>query len=49
MKSDEVQKMSDADIKTVVEKGRGKMTGFAGKLTPDQIDAVSKYVKTLKK
>ncbi len=49
MKSDDVQKMSEADIKMVVEKGKGKMTGFAGKLTPDQIDAVSKYVKSMKK
>jgi len=49
LKSDEVQKMSDADLKMVVEKGKGKMTGFAGKLTPAQIDDVVKYVRTLKK
>ncbi len=49
LKSDDIQKMSEAEIKAVVEKGKGKMTGFAGKLTPDQIDAVAKYVKSLKK
>ncbi|HWR14062.1 MAG TPA: cytochrome c [Terriglobales bacterium] len=47
--SEDVQKMSDADLKTVVEKGKGKMTGFAGKLTPAQIDEVVKYIRTLKK
>ncbi len=49
LKSDDIQKQSDADLKAVVEKGKGKMSGFAGKLTPDQIDAVVKYVRTLKK
>jgi mono/diheme cytochrome c family protein len=47
--SADVQKLSDADLKTVVEKGKGKMTGFAGKLTPEQIDDVVKYVRSLKK
>src|SRR5512141_3109275 len=49
LKSDDVQKMSDADLKMVVEKGKNKMTGFAGKLTPAQIDDVVKYVRSLKK
>jgi cytochrome c6 len=49
LKSDDVQKQSDADLKAVVEKGKGKMTGFAGKLTPAQIDEVVKYVRSLKK
>ncbi len=49
LKSDEIQKQSDTDLKTAVEKGKGKMTGFAGKLTPAQIDEVVKYVRSLKK
>jgi|SRR3954453_14457809 mono/diheme cytochrome c family protein len=49
LKSPEVQKQSDAELKTVVEKGKGKMSGFTGKLTPEQIDEVVKYVRSLKK
>jgi cytochrome c6 len=49
LKSDDVQKQSDADLKTAVSKGKGKMTGFAGKLTDPQIDEVVKYVRSLKK
>jgi mono/diheme cytochrome c family protein len=49
LKSDDVQKQSDADLKTVIEKGKGKMPAFAGKLTPAQIDDVTKYVRSLKK
>lgn len=49
LKSEEVQKQSDADLKAIVEKGKGKMTGFSGKLTPAQIDDVVKYVRSLKK
>jgi cytochrome c6 len=47
--SAEVQKQSDAEMKTVVEKGKGKMTGFAGKLTPEQVDEVVKYIRSFKK
>jgi cytochrome c6 len=49
LKSDDVQKQSDADLKATVEKGKDKMPGFAGKLTPAQIDDVVKYVRSLKK
>jgi mono/diheme cytochrome c family protein len=49
LKSPEVQKQSDAELKTLVEKGKGKMPAFSGKLTPAQIDEVVKYVRSLKK
>jgi len=49
MKSDDIQKMSDADLKTAIEKGKGKMPAFAGKLTAAQIDDVVKYIRSLKK
>lgn len=43
-----VQGMSEADIAKVVSDGKGKMTGFKGKLSDDQIKGVAAYVKTLK-
>jgi cytochrome c6 len=49
MKSDDVQKLSDADLKTAIEKGKGKMPAFAGKLTAAQIDELVKYLRSLKK
>ncbi|HXZ78528.1 MAG TPA: cytochrome c [Terriglobales bacterium] len=49
LSSAEVQAQSEADIKTIIEKGKGKMPGYSGKLSPEQIDAVAKYVKSLKK
>jgi cytochrome c6 len=44
----EVQKMSEADLITLITNGRGKMPAYKGKLTDDQIKAVAEYVKTLK-
>jgi cytochrome c6 len=38
-------KLSEADIAKTVENGKGKMTPFKGKLTPEQIEAVAKYIK----
>ena len=49
MKSPEIQNMSDADLKTAIEKGKGKMPAFSGKLTDAQIDEVLKYIRSLKK
>jgi cytochrome c6 len=48
LSSAEVQAMSEADIAKVVTDGKGKMTGFKGKLSDDQIKAVAAYVKTLR-
>jgi cytochrome c6 len=47
--SDEVQKLSDADLATVVEKGKKPMPGYEGKLTKEQIDGLVKYIRSLKK
>lgn len=49
LNSDEVQKMSDKDLATVISTGKGKMPGYKGKLTDDQINDVVKHIKTLKK
>src|SRR5579864_4052994 len=47
--SAEVQKQSDADLTTILEKGKKPMPGYEGKLTKEQIDSVVKYVRSLKK
>src|SRR3569832_690951 len=49
LNSAEFQKSTDADIKTITEKGKGKMPAYAGKLSAEEIDAVVKHVHTLKK
>jgi cytochrome c6 len=46
--SPDVQKMSNAELTTVVTDGKGKMPAFKGKLTDAQISDVVAYVKTLK-
>jgi mono/diheme cytochrome c family protein len=49
----EIQQKSDADFKTAIEKGvktdKGMMPGYGSKLTPEQIDELVKYVRSLKK
>jgi mono/diheme cytochrome c family protein len=49
----EIQQKTDADFKTAIEKGvktdKGMMPGFGSKLTPEQIDEMLKYVRSLKK
>jgi cytochrome c6 len=47
--SADVQKQSDADLNTVITKGKGKMPGYEGKLTGDQIQELVKFIRTLKK
>jgi cytochrome c6 len=47
--SDDVQKMSDADLTGIIEKGKKPMPAYEGKLTKDQITDVVKYIRTLKK
>jgi cytochrome c6 len=47
--SPEANKLSEADITTIVKNGKGKMTGYAGKLTDAQIKDVAVFVKTLQK
>jgi len=47
--SDDVQKMSDADLSGIIEKGKKPMPGYEGKLTKDQISDLVKYIRSLKK
>jgi len=45
----EAIKMSEADMIAITKNGKGKMTGYAGKLTDAQIKDVVAYVRTLQK
>ena len=47
--SPEVQKMSDAELTQVMEKGKNKMPGYAGKLKDSEIKELVAYVRTLGK
>lgn len=38
-------KESQAQIAATITNGKGKMTAFKGKLAPEEIDALAKYVK----
>lgn len=43
------QAFSDAEAAKVIKDGKGKMKGFGGKLSDDDVKALVAYVRTLKK
>jgi len=47
--SAEVQKQSDAELKTTITKGKGKMPPYDGKLTGEQIDQLVGYIREIGK
>ena len=47
--SADVQKQSDADLKTVITKGKGKMPAFDGKLKGEQIAQLLGYIRQIGK
>jgi len=47
--SADVQKQSDDELATIIGKGRNRMPAFDHKLTKDQIAALVKYIRSLKK
>jgi mono/diheme cytochrome c family protein len=49
LRSDEVQKNSDAELTEVVTKGRNKMPAFGQKLKSDQIQQLVAYIRHLGK
>lgn len=49
LRSDEVQKQSDAALTDVITKGRGKMPVFGSKLSPDTIKSLVAYIRQLPK
>ncbi len=49
LRSDEVQKNTDAELTEVITKGRNKMPAFGQKLKPDQIQQLVGYIRHLGK
>jgi cytochrome c6 len=47
LRSEEVQKKSDADLIQAVSEGKGNMPGFKGDITDDEIHAAVAFVRTL--
>jgi mono/diheme cytochrome c family protein len=47
LRSDEVQKQSDAALAEVITKGRGKMPAFGGKIKPDDVSKLVAYIRAL--
>lgn len=47
--SDEVQKQSDEELFAIISKGKNRMPSFERKLSKEQIEALVKYVRSLKK
>jgi len=47
--SAEVQKQTDAELTTIITKGKGKMPPFEGKLTAEQVGQVVGYIRELGK
>jgi mono/diheme cytochrome c family protein len=48
MTSDSVQKMSDAELSTIISSGKGKMPAYKT-MTPDQVKDMVAYIRSLKK
>jgi cytochrome c6 len=49
LRSDEVQKQTDAELAEVIAKGRGKMPAFGSKFSPDVITSLVAYIRQLAK
>jgi cytochrome c6 len=47
--SADVQKQSDAELNTIITKGKDKMPEYGTKLSKEQIDGLVKFIRTLKK
>lgn len=47
--SADVQKLTDAELKNIIEKGKGKMPAYGGKLTADQEKGILAFIRSLKK
>lgn len=49
LKSEEVQKKTDAELAELIAKGKGKMPAFGSKLAPDVINSLVAYIRQLAK
>jgi mono/diheme cytochrome c family protein len=47
IRSNDVQKYTDAGLATIVHCGKGKMPGYEGQLNDDQITQLVSYMRTL--
>jgi len=47
LRSDEVQKQSDAALAEVISKGRGKMPAFGAKIKADDVTKLVAYIRAL--
>jgi cytochrome c6 len=47
LRSDEVQKQSDAALSEVITKGRGKMPAFGAKIKADDVTTLVAYIRAL--
>ncbi len=47
--SADVQKQTDAELKKIIEDGRGKMPPYKAKLAAGEADALVAFIRTLKK
>ena len=45
----EIQKQTDAELNTIIAKGKGKMAPFGAKLTPEQIGQLVAHIRGLGK
>ncbi len=48
LNSPDIQSQSEAQLAATITNGKGKMPGFGGKLSPEEITAVTGFVKGLK-
>jgi len=49
LRSEEVQKQTDAQLKDVITTGKAKMPAYKGKLTPEQVDQLVAEIRELGK
>jgi mono/diheme cytochrome c family protein len=49
LRSDEVQKQSDAALIDAVTKGKGNMPAFGSKVNPEEVKSLVAYIRALKK
>jgi cytochrome c6 len=49
LQSADVQKKTDADLKTIIAKGKDKMPAYDAKLSKEQIDKLVAYIRDLAK
>lgn len=47
--SADVQKMSDAELTSVINDGKNKMPKYSDKLKPEEVKGLVAYIRTLKK